>query len=158
MVIETVQPTEGLRWRAIRLQALTESPGAFGTRLEECLTWPEERWTQQVRTLHTVVAVLDGVDCGVVRGVRSDEVPTEALLLSMWVAPSVRGRGVGRALVERIVDWARDERFDRMVLEVHVWNAPARALYRRCGFEASPSPSTTEIRMVRELALSGPGN
>ena len=63
----------------------------------------------------------------------------------MYVRPRGRGRGVGEALVAAVIGWAAARR----ATSVHLWvtetNAPARALYQRCGFaltgERQPLPS-----------------
>ena len=72
--------------------------------------------------------------------------------------PRARGRGVGEALVAVVIGWAGI----RNAQCVHLWvtetNAPARALYDRCGFALTgewqplPSdPSIGEIAMSRTL-------
>ena len=79
-------------------------------------------------------------------------------LVSMYVRPRARGRGVGEALVATVIDWASN----RNAACVHLWvtetNAPARALYERCGFaltgERQPVPSNPgldEVAMTRPL-------
>jgi GNAT superfamily N-acetyltransferase len=55
--------------------------------------------------------------------------------LSMAVAPRERGRGVGRALLERLVDQASRDGFDALSLSVARSNVAARRLYESCGFE-----------------------
>jgi ribosomal protein S18 acetylase RimI-like enzyme len=79
-------------------------------------------------------------------------------LVSMYVRPKARGRGVGEALVAAVFAWAQA----RDAKTVHLWvtesNDPARALYERCGFSLTgerqplPSdPSLDEIAMARPL-------
>jgi ribosomal-protein-alanine N-acetyltransferase len=51
------------------------------------------------------------------------------------VAPPERGKGLGRALVQRALDAARAEGAEAATLEVRAGNAPAIAVYLRCGFE-----------------------
>lgn len=64
-------------------------------------------------------------------------------LISLWVAPFARGRGVGERLVEMVVEWARGQQAPRVVLSVRDHNAPAIRLYCRQGFEAiSASPES----------------
>ena len=52
-------------------------------------------------------------------------------LISMWVAPSARGRGVGRALVGRVIAAAAGRPLWLRVLD---GNETAIRLYQRCGF------------------------
>jgi len=58
----------------------------------------------------------------------------EAELLTIAVPQARRGEGLGRRLVEAGLDAARRAGAARMYLEVSEINAPAQALYRRCGF------------------------
>jgi ribosomal protein S18 acetylase RimI-like enzyme len=76
-------------------------------------------------------------------------------LISMWVAPHVRGCGVGDALIAAIVDWARRNGARRIALDVMSANDHALHLYERHGFrtvDASPANPKCERRMVRNLA------
>ncbi len=54
--------------------------------------------------------------------------------LGLMVAATHRRRGVGRALLEAAVDWAREAGVRKLELHVFPHNAPAIALYRRFGF------------------------
>ena len=65
-------------------------------------------------------------------GVYPDE--TYGAVLGMLVAKSQRGRGYGRALLDRLCDWARENGIERLSLKVFPHNEPARALYRAAGF------------------------
>ena len=61
----------------------------------------------------------------------------------MWVAPELRGSGVGRRLVEAIVDWALARGAARVCLCVESGNAEARRLYERCGLgRTEPAPKS----------------
>jgi GNAT superfamily N-acetyltransferase len=52
----------------------------------------------------------------------------------MWVAPFARGRGVGDALVDEVVQWAAKHDAPRLILRVVTGNERAGALYARHGF------------------------
>jgi RimJ/RimL family protein N-acetyltransferase len=54
--------------------------------------------------------------------------------IGMAVAAAWRGRGVGTALMEACVEWAREAGVHKLSLEVFPWNEPAIALYRKFGF------------------------
>jgi RimJ/RimL family protein N-acetyltransferase len=54
--------------------------------------------------------------------------------LGMLVDREWRGRGVGSALLQATIDWARDQGLHKLCLEVFARNTAAVALYRKCGF------------------------
>ena len=77
----------------------------------------------------------DGVLLGVGALKRLDE--THAELKSMHTSEVARGRGVGRAIVDRLLAVATDRRYQRVSLETGTMDAfaPARALYTKIGFK-----------------------
>jgi GNAT superfamily N-acetyltransferase len=79
-----------------------------------------------------VVAYLNdvAVGCGAVR--RLDE--TTAELKRMYVDPSCRGRGIGRALVEALESEARQLGVSRIVLETGTRLSAAIQLYESMGY------------------------
>ena len=83
-----------------------------------------------------VVAYLDevAVGCGAVR--RLDEATAE--LKRMYVDPSARGRGIGRALVEALEREVRLLSMTRVVLETGTRLAPAIKLYQAMGYTRIP--------------------
>ena len=84
------------------------------------------------------------------------EVPGRAELISMWVAPEARRRGVARAVISAIAAWATGS-FDVLGLTVMPDNVDARTVYERNGFVLSDEPGPTlpdgrhELVMVRDL-------
>jgi RimJ/RimL family protein N-acetyltransferase len=71
----------------------------------------------------------------VVGQVKIDLAPYGVADLSMWVAEGWRRRGVGTALVQAAVDWARRAGAHKVALQAWPHNQPALALYRKFGFE-----------------------
>jgi putative acetyltransferase len=55
--------------------------------------------------------------------------------LGLMVAAGHRGRGIGRALLECALAWAREAGVDKLELHVFPHNEPAIRLYERFGFE-----------------------
>lgn len=159
MEIRRLGAHEGQRLRAIRLQALAEAPDAFGSTCEEASARPLDSWAAQLRQIPTSVAVVDGEDVGIVRGARDDSRTDSAWLISMWVAPEVRGQGVGEALIDAVVEWARASGARRLLLDVGDHNRPAIDLYARMGFEPNgttgslPPPRSHIREHQRELRL-----
>jgi len=54
--------------------------------------------------------------------------------LGLMVAAGHRRRGIGRALLERAVEWAAESRVSKLELHVFPHNEPAIALYESFGF------------------------
>ena len=59
--------------------------------------------------------------------------PGEEELLLIAVAPEYRGRGLGRQLLEQVLEDARGRGADRVFLEMR-FNNPAVEVYRKMGF------------------------
>ena len=55
--------------------------------------------------------------------------------LGLMVAKDARRQGVGKALLEAAVEWARGNGVRKLELHVFPWNEPAIQLYERFGFE-----------------------
>ncbi len=56
-------------------------------------------------------------------------------LAHLAVVPELRGRGIGRALIDALIGTAREAGRRRVVLDVAASNPRAEALYRRAGFK-----------------------
>jgi ribosomal protein S18 acetylase RimI-like enzyme len=159
--VHRLLPREWPRLRLLRLHALRDAPDAFSSSLAEAIARPGDAWQQQVTDLASFVAVLDGADVGMVRGELSAEEPGVVWLLSMWVDPEARGRGVGDALVAAVIDFARAEGSRTVQLDVADDNAPAIALYARHGFAPTgavgslPPPREHVAEHRRALTLDG---
>ena len=61
--------------------------------------------------------------------------PNRAAEIGMSVAKEWRGRGVGTALMQGCVDWARTSRVHKLALQVWPHNDVALHLYEKFGFE-----------------------
>lgn len=99
----------------------------------------ERRYLRAVRR-QADAAVLVAVDDGVVVGrlsVARDPHPSSSHVadLGLMVAASHRRRGIGNALLEAAVGWARRVGVAKLELHVFPWNEPAIRLYEQFGFE-----------------------
>jgi RimJ/RimL family protein N-acetyltransferase len=99
----------------------------------------ERRYLRSVRrSAHAAVFVAEAPEGIVGRlSVARDPHPASAHVadLGLMVARSHRGRGIGRALLEQAVDWARHAGVSKLELHVFPHNEPAIALYESFGFE-----------------------
>ena len=143
--------------RDVRLAALQDAPHAFGSSYEREISFSQDDWLRRISQGANFLVYTGGpgsAPAGIVGAF--EPLPHTAELVSMWVHPQARGQGVGRALVETILQWAHHEGHNFVHLWVTETNDPARCLYERCGFaltgERKPLPSHleyAEVAMVR---------
>lgn len=153
--------SEALVYRLIRLRALSESPSCFGSTLARELAFPLETWKTRLNNPDSVMFLAtsraalkeedslasggwehptqfeasDRLHYGMICCVKSLEDPTHALIVSFWVAPLARRKGIGLKLVYLALEWARSHQtFKVALLNVQKDNIEARHLYERCGF------------------------
>jgi ribosomal protein S18 acetylase RimI-like enzyme len=145
-------------FREIRLKALREAPYAFGTTAADAERLGEAEWRRRLTARAAFAAMQGGLAIGLAAGIATDSTE-EAELVSTWVDPSRRGRGIGAQLVDAVVGWAIDRRFKRLRLWVAADNDTAERLYARLGFvrtgEVQPmgkqGSGAIEFAMVRQL-------
>ena len=162
--LRTVGADDWQVMRDIRLDALREAPYAFASSYAQEAAFPEQTWRERAAAGNSILAFRPESGRRPVGLVAAIElVPGELELVSMWVRPQARGRQVGSALVEAVMEFARA----RPVPRVHLWvtesNRSARRMYERCGFtetgERQPLPSDPalmEVAMARKVAPAGP--
>jgi len=154
--VRELSPDDWRLWRTLRLAALAEAPSAFGSRLAD---WQgegdrEARWRDRlgVAGSYNIVAMLDDDPVGMAGGVPGQTSDT-AELISMWVAPSARGHGVGDVLMQRIEQWALGNAVRVLRLNIAADNPGAERLYRRNGYaytgeDGPPMPDGERQRVM----------
>lgn len=87
---------------------------------------------------------------------RFDGTPTGCVLLygetddlaefkRLWVRPAHRGKGIGQALTQTVVDAARAHGYGTLGLTTPPWGEAAHALYESMGFERTPPYPETRL-------------
>jgi ribosomal protein S18 acetylase RimI-like enzyme len=162
--LEKITQKNFLAYKAVRLWALQDAPGAFGSTYERESQFTDSEWLQRAANLssHRAVGYLStdkGLLCGIAGAFQDEHDPLQATLVSMWVAPAYRRSGNGRALVSAILAWARARSMGMLRLTVTANNSAAIAFYERNGFsftgktEPYPNdPSLVEREMSQSLA------
>jgi GNAT superfamily N-acetyltransferase len=151
-------PDDWQAYRALRLAALADAPEAFGSTLAKERGLDEAAWRAKLGYRVQFVARQGGAAVGTAGGERCGDVAGAALLVFMWVAPGMRGCGVGDVLVRTVLEWARAQGLDPVRAWVTEGNLPAERLYARHGFvrtgERQPIREEDPTRL--ELAMSRP--
>jgi ribosomal protein S18 acetylase RimI-like enzyme len=136
-VIRQLEPDDVEAFRAIRLEALQDSPEAFGGDFAHESRQPIESFLEQITRSAVFGAFADGVLRGVV-GLFWDTAAKrrhQGHLYTVYIRPEARGTGVGLPLIEAALEHAQSRGLLQVLLGVAVHNAPAIALYRKAGFE-----------------------
>lgn len=160
--LRTMSADDWRAWRSVRLAALTDAPGAFVSRLHEWADAPEERWRQRLSLPGAIDLLAFDADrnapVGMATGVPDEGNDSRAELISLWVEPAVRGRGVATALITAIARWAASTGAATLTLTVMPDNFPARRTYERNGFTVSDEAGDLlpgvrcELVMLRHLS------
>ena len=61
--------------------------------------------------------------------------PVDAEITNIVTKKTERKRGIGKALLDRLIEMAREAKRDNISLEVNENNVPAGSLYEKAGFE-----------------------
>lgn len=137
--IRRITREDGLTLRDLRLRSIADAPEAFGQPLEEARSRPEKEWHRSARqSSHGdnrtwLLAELDRSVIGLVQGRKRR--PRTLLLFSMWVDPSARRLGVGRALIDSLESWGRGWDASETILWVYGANDDAIEFYGELDFE-----------------------
>jgi ribosomal protein S18 acetylase RimI-like enzyme len=153
--IEPLTPLNALTFKTLRLRALRDDPQAFGsTYAKESqlgdADWIKRatQWSDGERSI-MFLASDEGVACGIAGSFLDEGDITRAQLVSMWMAPTHRRRGLGRLLVKEVLGWARSRNVRVLHLMVTSNNDDATSFYERLGFRRTgriePYPNDSSL-------------
>jgi GNAT superfamily N-acetyltransferase len=137
--------------REIRLEALRDTPEAFGSTFEAASNFTEDQWRQMAAQRCYYLAEHDGVVVGMISGGPNDVHPGTRWLYGMYVTPTARGSGVAAQLVAAVEAWARDEGASEIFLHVGSSVLRARAFYSKMGF--APTGESHDVTRDPTLEL-----
>src|ERR1700722_12427286 len=95
--------------REIRLAALRDGPDAFASTYAQETTLDEAAWRARIARGGSFLAYVPEISAAEPVGLAGgyDTGPGTVGLISMWVRPPARGRGVGEALIAAVFGWAQ---------------------------------------------------
>ena len=130
-------------YKETRLRSLNDWPDTFSASYERECEFSEEESSARVSVSDRVsqalplIAELDEITIGIACGVVHSPGDKSAKIYQMWVEPEKRGQGVGKLLLDRIIDWAENAKIGNLELTVTTSNTEAVNLYQSYGFVAS---------------------
>jgi len=149
-----VRRTTGDDWaalRAIRLEALADTPDAYGSTYEGTIEFSTRRWKAMASESRYWLAERDGVVLGMVSGGFNDQHPDTYWLYGMYVTSAARGSDAAPRLVEAVSAWAKDEGASELYLHVTTSVERARAFYQKMGFVETGERFSMERNRILQL-------
>jgi ribosomal protein S18 acetylase RimI-like enzyme len=161
MIVRRAAPGDEPILRGVRLQALSDTPEAFGSTYDRELARTTADWQRWMSPGATFILDDAGGAKGIIAGMRDERDAAVVHLMSMWVDPALRGSGAAEALVASLLAWAETEGARQMRLAVIQTNDRARRFYERLGFRENGRQGVRErdgaIEVEMERAVA-PGN
>jgi ribosomal protein S18 acetylase RimI-like enzyme len=163
ITIEPITPLNTFLFKAVRLRALEDAPLAFSSTYAKEVQLSDSDWMERVKRWNGdngagFLAMDEDTACGIAGSFLDQNDATRARLISMWTAATHRQRGIGRLLVNGVLNWARDRHARVLLLMVTSNNEPAIRFYQRLGFtrtgrtEPYPNdPAVIEHEMSRPI-------
>ncbi|MCE9639219.1 MAG: GNAT family N-acetyltransferase [Betaproteobacteria bacterium] len=141
---------------------MSDSPDSFGETASEAEARPLSYWEDLTRSVtepnrHVMFVAFEGdATVGTTYGLLDHERSDAGRVGGMWVAPSQRRRGVGRALLTAVLVWARESGLKRVGLWAPVSEPAAVALYSHAGFKGTglqrPMPGNADLQ-ISEMGI-----
>lgn len=154
IAIKPITSLNAVVFKNVRLRALEDAPYAFSSTYERELRLTDSEWLARVERMNgesgAGFLAMDGeTACGIAGAFLDQNDGTRAQLVSMWTAPTHRQQGVGRLLVEEVLNWAHLRQARRLLLMVTGNNEPAFRFYERLGFtrtgRTEPYPNDSSV-------------
>jgi ribosomal protein S18 acetylase RimI-like enzyme len=144
--IRSFASSEWHTYRDLRLRALADSPDAFGSTLAQEKTRKDDSWAERLEKGANsalelpLLAEVGGVPVGLAWARIEPSTGEVAYLYQVWVAPAYRRLGIGKKMLEAVIDWARSKNVRFIELGVTTDESPAWRLYTREGFKPVGEP------------------
>ena len=140
MQIRRLGPDDALNYRALRIRALWEFPEAFTSSFEEDEKQPIETWEVRLGGENMIFwgAFEGDTLCGMVGLERERRAKNrhKGTVIGMYVSQEYFGTGMGKALLDALLDGARELGLELLVLTVTEGNTVATNFYEAAGFRS----------------------
>ena len=156
--VRRIAAHEGRAYSARRREALRDAPDAFGSTLAREEAFSDDVWVDRLSAgaespTELPLIVEDGKrPIGLAWARIAPEDSDVAALYQVWVDPEYRRHGVGRLVIDTVLDWARAAGVRQLLLSVALGPSSALEFYRRAGFLeiGQPIPLRDGSRLLQQ--------
>lgn len=132
LIIGRLLPDQWPLYKAIRLEALKTEPQAFTSKYEDGLLIPDQTWEDRLATSLILFAITPVGVAGMMGAYEESDDLT--CIVSAYVQPQLRGRGVGQRLLQELLKVLRPTG-KQIVLDVYPDQLAAIRVYQKAGFQ-----------------------
>lgn len=138
--IREALPSDALKLRNLRLEALKTHPEAFGADYETDKNTPLSVWEQNLQpNPNAAVFVAESNSdligsSGITRS-KFQKMSHNAVIWGVYVSGEYRRGKIGERLINACLNWAREKNLVSVKLSAVTTNAAAIRLYVKCGFQ-----------------------
>ena len=134
--IVSLIPDEWQKAYEIRVESVRNEPCAFGQSVEQAVATSENEWRTRLSRKEYLFAkhnnTIVGIACVVTEG--AAKVQHVGIIFSVYVKSEYRGKGVGKKLLQAILELAKERKLLKVRLYAAVTQKTAIALYESLGF------------------------
>lgn len=137
ITIRRLLPEDTAHFRDVRLRALQEFPDNYASSYEEEVAQPES-FHREVITVHYVLGAFDAealVGTVIMRRYSFRHFHHKATLSAVYVEPARQGEGLGKRLLNTVIDHARTQ-VEQIIIAVGANNPAGVKFYESLGFVA----------------------
>lgn len=136
--------------------ALKDAPYAFSATYDSALQRSDESWREQAEGTAlgtdraTFIVFSDDEPIGIAALYRDKENVDLGELLQVWISPEYRGTSVTRDLIDTIFQWAKENKFLKVIAGMMKANVRAKKFYTKYGFSILKETSKG-IYLIKEV-------
>lgn len=153
MYIRELKSDEIGLFKSLRMRAYADAPHAFQYRYDQVRDLTEAEWLRQfqevtapsLQRMYIAFEDAEPIGCAMAMIKWADE--THGVLRGLWVDPIYRRRGVGLALLRKVMEWGRMMELARLEASLTPSNNSMMTMLRLEGFEPLPGFASDRVRL-----------
>ena len=128
--------------KSIRLEALTEEPGAFGSSFEKESLLADSSWQERLTAKNKAYFGLfraNGECVGLTGIANLTSTDNSVVLVASYVRKEDRGRGLSKLFYDARIDWAKQQGYHKATVSHRDTNFVSKAANQKAGFNFTHS-------------------